>query len=502
MSSNSNRAIFLDDNDPSIRYDGPWSLLETSVGILGTVHELIAPSGTAGLSLNFTGTSIIAYALTVHGNDTAGTVVSHPVQYTANCLVDGSSVSTMSLSEVSAFSTPLCNSTRILAAGIIHTLEIIFAFPSPNPDFGFYLDYLLVTPAQNQALYPQENIIFYAGDPVVQTSFQEANVGWTNRGTWYETSVPGSQFTFQFTGVAILWYGKSSTNPQLSNSTATYTMDGGDPFTFSMVYNTHLPSQPSLFRTQQYPYGNHTLHVVYQGNNGSIPLTLYGLIVQRVATTDAAGVPQTGTTSTSTDTTLPTLSTPVLGPAMSSSLISQSHREGVGAARLGGILGGVIGLLLIVAVVVYFLVFRRRRIPARRVSLAPSDHPNTEELVPDPFPYSGAQTSAERAKTNANETTQIIPVPYDMEELSRAALLARSSPSYPPGARAPQPQMDYDGGLGEHNGSTGISNQSVVYEHSLTTMPGGHYSLSVREEDSGIRVLQSGNNLPPLYTRN
>lgn len=76
---------------------------------------------------------------------------------------------------------------------------------------------------------------------------------------------------FNLTGVAVAWYGKDLTNSQLANSTATYTMDGGDPFSFQLYYSTQLPPQPDLFKTQQYPYGNHKLHVEYQGNNSSVP---------------------------------------------------------------------------------------------------------------------------------------------------------------------------------------------------------------------------------------
>lgn len=89
----------------------------------------------------------------------------------------------------------------MLTAGTIHNLEITLAFPTPNPIFGIYFDYLLVTPAQNQTISAQENALFYAEDPVIQTSIQQANAGWTNQGTWYETSINGSQFTFQFTGL-------------------------------------------------------------------------------------------------------------------------------------------------------------------------------------------------------------------------------------------------------------------------------------------------------------
>jgi hypothetical protein len=487
MSSNSDRGILIDDDDPSIRYNGPWALLETSAGILNTVHELIEPSGVMGLSVDFTGVSVIAYAITRHGNDSTGAPVPHPVLYTVNCLIDGSSVSNMSVAEASTFETAVCNSTEILTAGTTHTLQIILDFPSPSPNFGFYLDYLIVTPAQNQTIGAQENAFFYAGDPVIQTTIQQANAGWINQGTWYETSVQGSQFTLQFTGVAISWYGKKSTNPRLANSTATYTIDDSDPFPFQLVYYPELAAQPGLFKTQQYPYGNHTLRVVHNGNTGSIPLTLIALIVQRVAATDnAAGVPQTGTISTSTDTTLPALSTSVQVPVSSSPSTSmQPHQRGVDGAKIGGIVGGVIGVVIVVIVVAYLLVFRRRRIRDRptSVSLAPSVYFNHEELVPDPYPFpaSGPPGSREPIKTSATVSTQYTPFAYDMEEVHETGIVARTPSQYPSSTQASPARTDYGDNLGVNS-------------------DGARYNL--REEDSGIRVMKPGSSLPPLYTAN
>lgn len=82
-------------------------------------------------------------------------------------------------------------------------------FPSPSPDFTFYLDYLLVTPEAAQTLTAQDNFLLYAGDSVIQASMGGATNGWTNMGNFSQTSVSSSQFTLQFTGsifIALIFY--------------------------------------------------------------------------------------------------------------------------------------------------------------------------------------------------------------------------------------------------------------------------------------------------------
>lgn len=49
------RWIFIDNTDPSILYNGPWTPVETNSGMFGTVHGLFEPTGVASFSVNFTG---------------------------------------------------------------------------------------------------------------------------------------------------------------------------------------------------------------------------------------------------------------------------------------------------------------------------------------------------------------------------------------------------------------------------------------------------------------
>lgn len=223
MSADGDRFILIDDNDPRIRYSGPWAPVETDAGLLNTMHQLIEPYGVTGLSVDFTGWWIVgishskfdfkhfylgiwvyAWASTQHGNDAEGTLIPHPALYTVNCILDGRSVSNTSVTEAS-LEAAVCNSTQFLAAGTTHTLQIIFDFPSPSPDFRFSLDYIQVSPVQTQTIGAQENGLFYVGDPVIQGTIEQANAGWIRQGDSFATSVQGSQFTLQFTGPPILF---------------------------------------------------------------------------------------------------------------------------------------------------------------------------------------------------------------------------------------------------------------------------------------------------------
>lgn len=80
-----------------------------------------------------------------------------------------------------------------------HTLEIFITFPSPNPNFGFYLGYIYVTPAETQTIGAQENIWFLGDDSAIQASIHQADHDSTNQVIDYNPT-KGSSFSFDFTG--------------------------------------------------------------------------------------------------------------------------------------------------------------------------------------------------------------------------------------------------------------------------------------------------------------
>jgi hypothetical protein len=75
-----------------------------------------------------------------------------------------------------------------------------------------------------------------------------------------------------------------------SATTATYTVDGGSPFSFDlMAIPTALvggDSNERFFTTGVLSQGAHTIRVTYNGNSGTTPLAIYSMIVQSGTSAD------------------------------------------------------------------------------------------------------------------------------------------------------------------------------------------------------------------------
>lgn len=245
---------------------------------------------------------------------------------------------------------------------------------------------------------------------------------------------------FNITGIAISWFGKKSTNSGLANSTATYTIDGGDPFPFELVYSPRLGAQPGLFVTQEYSYGNHTLHVMHNGNNGSIPLTLSSLIVQRVASINNAAGPALSTSTQVTVSPSPTQ--------------TQSHHRGLDRDKIIGIAGGILVFILIAVIVIAYLLRRRRRgVHHTSASVPLLEYYDSGQLVPDPFPAWGSRRNREPAKTSATVFAQFGSFSCDMEGVHRAGVVDRAPGQYPFNTPDSTARTDHGDNLGGNDES-------------------------------------------------
>lgn len=143
-------------------------------------------------------------------------------------------------------------------------------------------------------------------------------------------------------------------------------MDDGDPQPFDTVpeslavlngsppdYEIYLMQK--LFQTPSYPYGNHTLRVIFHGNNTITPLTLDNLVVQATSVKHAS----------------PTISP---FPAQTGGSLGTHDTNAIVA---GSVSGGTVAF--IIAFVVLFLLRRRSRGRQQTES-----HIRTSE-TPDPF---------------------------------------------------------------------------------------------------------------------
>jgi hypothetical protein len=155
-------------------------------------------------------------------------------------------------------------------------------------------------------------------------------------------------------------------------TSATYSIDGGSPVSFNLaglsptadttVYNQFFFSTPELSP------GPHTLLVIHGGTSQQTPLTLDYLIVTNTSssTTDATS----GLTLTST------LSFPV--ESTSAAAVSTSES---GSSPIGAIVGGVVGGIAVLALVLLFLLYRRRRKRASQILVLGGER-SRPELTP------------------------------------------------------------------------------------------------------------------------
>jgi hypothetical protein len=162
------------------------------------------------------------------------------------------------------------------------------------------------------------------------------------------------------TGVGLSWYGRIPPEYPHNSSSATYSIDGGNPISFQLAglpagSNSLLLNQ-IFFTTPTLTAGPHSLLVVNGGNNQTTPLNLDYLIV----TNSATSTDSPGTTSSSANP------------------VSTSNGTSVGAI-VGGVIGGVI---VVVAIIVALLLLRRRQRPTTGLGDIPVDPFRSPPLEP------------------------------------------------------------------------------------------------------------------------
>ncbi|KAF5314293.1 hypothetical protein D9619_011989 [Psilocybe cf. subviscida] len=334
-------SILIDDSNPAIQYNGPWTTPLSTDGlpaskfiIFNTLHVLQTLNGS--FSFNFSGVAVSVFDVQINQSR----------NYTAECFVDGLSVNTnkANSSELS-FLQPLCAAFGLPAA----TPHIISVYISVTPNdidnpnlSGFSLDYILIEPPPAMSLDGYDLFIKTfnneaASQPElsshpftiqgVEPALLSGSSGWRyDNDVGYQTISPGAQFNVTFTGIQLWWFlgNDPCTKTACRDSTSTFIVDGGPP---TQIDNFLAP----FFNSPVLEKASHSVSVVYQGSNGTstnatIPLTMQYLIIQTQINT-IESTPQSGT------------------PGPTRVMGSKAAHDGL----LGGALTGGLILLLILA---------------------------------------------------------------------------------------------------------------------------------------------------------
>ncbi|KAJ7473637.1 hypothetical protein B0H11DRAFT_2195596 [Mycena galericulata] len=317
------RQVVIDDTDPSITYSANWFPDTSSnlVGNFGTPYNQTSHSSiVAGSSFtySFNGTAVVVRGTIDEVEDASG--VLNP---SWTCLVDGTAITNPS----PTFRFPennwmLCCSFELVPA--VHTLEV----QTTTTGQPFRLDAIEVTPLPGAKV----------GPGVVRV--------WNN-----DSSVvfgPGWVATNESLSVSASLVGMIPSGLSHLASSATYSIDGGEPTGFTLPgingdtdsYNTIFFTTPTL------QVGTHSLVIENGGNNTRSPLTVDYFFVStgdnaaNTATTSSASsvatdaISSTGVSSSSTT------------PLSTTAVTSSNHHSNIGAIA-GGVVGGILILALL-----------------------------------------------------------------------------------------------------------------------------------------------------------
>ncbi|TFK23199.1 hypothetical protein FA15DRAFT_745851 [Coprinopsis marcescibilis] len=342
------RFVLLDDADPTIQYDGEWTIdaeqynhLENPVAISGQ-HRT---TGNSSLSFSFQGTYFSLYGTMATTNDTISTMSAPPVW---ECTIDGHVIQ----------SAPIpTNAQNRFTYCVVNDLE-----PETTHQFTLraqateaapiWVDKFQLLPSETQYWASLSNY-----DVMLSGGFDSSiryGPNWVPlQGNSYakSTSVSGSSLQLDFIGTKVAWITTSSGLID-TQSRGSYSLNGGPPIEFS-IGDQQLPRGLStLFETEELPRNRHTLKVDYEGFG--TPLLLHHFAIQ--AGDFFNRDPR------------------ALGPALDGLRVeplpdpprNQPSGHNVGAI-VGGVVGGVAILLALAGIAAWSIYQRRRRRSAEKV---------------------------------------------------------------------------------------------------------------------------------------
>lgn len=441
------QTVLVDDTDPRIIYEGSGWVLDTSGstnswGVFGptlknTLHQAKSDSS---FSFTFTGTEI----------EVLGTVRTRDNLPSPSwiCTIDGKSTGRLDVPpDQHSNHWSMCLQTLENAGPHLLTFNVTV------PDTAiFYLD--MVSFAANSTVSRNETIRIQDNDPSV-----------TYGGLWnatndisHDTDARGAFVTLKFNGTSVTPL--ALLPPNLTDSTATWAIDGGQNHTFTLPGHEGTDNDFNfpIFTAGNLSTEEHTLVITYTGEKGATPLSVDTFYVD-LPSSDGSEVPSN----------VPSLSSSPSETDTPSSTPSASRKSSNAGAIAGGVVGGVIGLALILMLV--WVLLRRRRYRQDMVR---------KGLEPEPF-------IARKRRVASNE---------------------KGSPSSPgpnsDSAHLVSPAASSQGDVERSSSAISKQHQALSAASSSATQP-----VDVQHTDSGVRLGEpsgsgGGNTLirdiPPQYT--
>ncbi|KAH6894934.1 hypothetical protein BKA70DRAFT_1319098 [Coprinopsis sp. MPI-PUGE-AT-0042] len=392
------RWLVLDDDDPSITYEGAGWYRNTdpfdSRGSSGSVYKgsQHATQQSGSVSFRFNGTRVRLLGSSAVSNS-SGTA--DPAW---ECFVDGKSIGHEAPFETHQNNWPLCLAPDLLEGGE-HILTLNVTVTQGNP---FYLDQIRVLPSLDVEQHqPNATVVIEQSD--LALSFSDEEDWLASNGSIRSTTTDGASFSMSFTGTKLSFYGWTLSGNHVASS-AVFSIDGAAPTSFPIP----TPAAPdsgsqffqNLFETTLLPYGPHDLKVTYQGKGQNpAPLAIDFLLIEN----GEIVIPGNGT------------ETPVDEPQPSNLSPTPSPASAPSKTPVGAIAGGVAGGVALIALFIFVLLLIRRRM---RSNLAPLPLPSFAQFNHRPveprYPrqsFSEAMVRKSGSVSRSATTASIISVP-------------------------------------------------------------------------------------------
>ncbi|KAF8912159.1 hypothetical protein CPB84DRAFT_1820827 [Gymnopilus junonius] len=453
-------SVLVDDTDSGIQYIGSWFADTGTLDNMGnfgppyksTLHGI---KSDGSFSYNFQGTQVVITG-TVQFPAPSGSNSSNPSWV---CTVDGNTIPSH-IYNIVENRLDLCD-TDGLSDG---THNITVQATSANQQ-TFWFDYIQYIPSVTVNL-ANSDLSIPAADSQINYG-----PGWEAHSPGQITSQTGSTASFNFTGTSLTWVGFYDNSLSLSPTTATYSIDDQNPIPFNLngvaAQATGIQYNQILFQTPQLPAGNHTIQVVYQGNNQTAPLSLEILEVQGSGgSPNATPTLSGGATSALSD--LPTTQGSSQSGASNSSSSSTSKSSNTGAI-IGGVVGG---LALLIALLVIFIFLRARR----RRSKAQNSY-----VTVDPFhPAPNSNHNVISQTSISNRGVLVDPSPL----ASQTAIAFNGS------SGLPSSTFNIDGHSMLATGRTGLTSPTHTRTPSSSTNPYSGYESMSTSDPSNFAASQ------------